>query len=114
RRSHLHIDCQAVARREGSAICMPDLVLSIRATRAAVGYDNLVVEHAAGMGGDAARLLGEGVRKGLHELRPGLEASWLAKADAAVVRAAQSREVRLNLGKLVQDAATKSGRDKAK
>src|SRR5262249_61470617 len=113
RRSHLHIDCQAVARREGSAICMPDLVLSIRATKAAVGYDNLVVEHAAGMGGDAARLLGEGVKNGLHDLRPGLEASWLAKADAAVLKAANAREVRLNLAKLVQDAAAESGSEKA-
>jgi hypothetical protein len=113
-RLHLQVDCQAVARLDGSAIWVPDLVLSIRATKAQVSYDNLVVEHAAGVGGDAARLMGEGLKKGLHELRPGLEASWLAKADAAVVKAAHAREVRLNLAKLVQDATAKIGADKAK
>ena len=113
-RLHLQVDCQADARLDASALWVPDLVLSIRATKAAVTYDNLVVEHAAGMGGDAARLMGEGVKKALHELRPGLEASWLAKADAAVVKAGHAREVRLNLAKLVQDATARSSAEKAK
>jgi hypothetical protein len=113
-RLHLQVACQAVARLDGSDAWVPDLVLSIRATKADVGYDNLVVEHAAGLGGDAARLLAEGLRSALHDLGPGLEASWLAKADAAVVKAGHTREVRLNLGKLLQDATAKSGVEKAK
>jgi len=113
-RLRLQVGCQAVARLDGSTGWMPDLVLSIRATKAEVAYDNLVVEHAAGLGGGAAKLLGEGLKNALHELQPGLEASWLAKADAAVVKAAHAREVRLNLAKLVQDAAAKIGADKAK
>jgi hypothetical protein len=113
-RLHLKVECQAVARLDAGSLWMPDLVLSIRATKAEVSYDNLVVEHAAGVGGDAAKLLGEGLKKGLHELGPGLEASWLAKADAAVVKAGHAREVRLNLAKLLQDAAARSGGAKAK
>jgi hypothetical protein len=113
-RLHLAVDCQAVARLDGSSLWVPDLVLSIRATKALVTYDNLVVEHAAGVGGDAARLMGEAVKKSLHGLRSGLEVSWLAKADAAVIKAGHAREVRLSLSKLVQDAAAKSRAEKAK
>jgi hypothetical protein len=113
-RLHLQVDCEAVAGLDSSTAWLPDLVLSIRATKVAVTYDNLVVEHAAGVGGDAARLLGEGLKAALHELRPKLEASWLAKADAAIVKAAHAREVRVNLAKLIHDAAAKPGADKTK
>jgi hypothetical protein len=113
-RLHLQVDCQASASLDGSNAWVPDVVLTIRATKAHVTYDNLVLEHAIGVGGDAARLMGDGLKNALHELRPGLEASWLAKADAAVVKAAHAREVRLHLGKLIQDAAAKAGAEKAR
>ena len=58
--------------------------------------------------------MGEGLKNALHELRPGLESSWLAKADTAVVKAAHAREVRVNLIKLLQDATAKISAEKAK
>ena len=38
---------------------MPNIIFRLRVTKADVTYDNLVVEHLNGVGGSAARLMGE-------------------------------------------------------
>jgi hypothetical protein len=68
--------------------------------QAQVSYDNLVVEHIAGIGGEAAKLIGDGLKGGLHQWRPSLEKELLAKADAAIVKAADTKEVRVSLSQL--------------
>ena len=73
----------------------------LRVTRAEVGFDNLVVEHVAGVGGDAAQVLGDAARACLHQWRPSLEKRLLDKAAAAIVKAGDTREVRLSLSKLM-------------
>ena len=80
---------------------LPDTVFRLRVTRADVSYDNLVVMHIAGIGGSGARLLGEGIRSSLKQWKPSIERELLAKANAAIVKAADTREVRLSLGSLL-------------
>ena len=72
----------------------------MRVTRADAGYDNLVVEHINGIGGSAARLMGEALRGGLKQFKPSIERDLLARVDAAIVRAADTREVRIGLSRL--------------
>jgi hypothetical protein len=64
-------------------------------------YDNLVFEHVAGFGGTAARLLGDVIVGSVKKLRPSLEQHLLDKANAAIIKAAATKEVRIHLSKLL-------------
>jgi hypothetical protein len=96
----LVLDCENTLRVEPGKGLLPNVTFRLRVTNADLSYDNLVVEHVAGIGGSAARLIGEAVRGTLKHTRPSLERDLLARADAAIVKAADSREVRLGLGGL--------------
>jgi hypothetical protein len=100
-RLKLQVDCECEARLDFKDAVLPDAVFQLHVVRADVGYDNLIVEHAARMGGTAARLLGEAVRSGLRRFDPALERSLLDRARAAIVRAGEAREVRVSLSRLL-------------
>lgn len=92
------LDCENLLRIEPSKGLIPDVVFRLRVTKADVTYDNLVVEHVAGVGGSAARLIGEAARATLRACKPSLERDLLARVNAAIVKAADTRELRLGLG----------------
>jgi hypothetical protein len=81
---------------------VPDMIFRLRATSAKLAYKDLVVEHTAGVGGSAARVIGEAIEGLVHELQPNLEQKLLDKAGAAVVRAADTREIRIGLSSLLK------------
>ncbi len=83
---------------------IPDTVFRLRVTKADVSYDNMVVEHIAGIGGTGARLLGEALRSALKQWKPSIERNLMTRADAAIVKAADTREVRLSLGNLMSNS----------
>jgi hypothetical protein len=99
-RVKLLLGCEAVTRLEANGSLLPDAFFRLRVTRADLRYDNLVVEHVAGVGGEAAKVLGDAVKGGLSEWRPSLERDLLARANAAIVRAGDTKEVRLSLANL--------------
>ncbi len=93
------LDCEATTRVE-NGVLLPDLVIEVKVTKAEVKYDNLKFEHIAGIGGEAAQLVGELAHAALTQWRPSIEKDALAKANAAVIKAGQHKEVRLSLAKL--------------
>ena len=99
---HVALDCESLLRTEPGKGLLPDLVFRLRVTKAQVSYDHLVVEHIAGIGGTAARLLGDALHSGLRQWKPSIERNLLARTEAAIVRAADTREVRIGLGGLVK------------
>jgi hypothetical protein len=99
-RVKLLLACEATTRVENHSGLLPDVSFRLRVTRADLGYDNLVVEHVAGVGGEAAKVLGDTVKGYLHEFHPALERDLLARADAAIVKAGDTKEVRVGLGNL--------------
>ena len=101
-RVKLRLRCEATARLETNGTLLPDAVLRLRVVQADVRYDNLVVEHVAGIGGAGARLLGEAARGRLREVKPSLERDLLTKADAAIVKAGDTKEVRVRLADLLK------------
>jgi hypothetical protein len=102
------LDIETIMRLETNPKSfLPDTVFRLRVTKAEVSYDNLVAEHIAGIGGTGARLVGEGLRSALKQWKPSIEKNLLARADAAVVKAADTREVRLSLGNLMAGANAK-------
>jgi hypothetical protein len=101
-RLKLTLECESTFRLEPTDKLLPDLVFRLRIVKAELSYDNLVFEHLAGIGGSGARLMGEALRSSLKQWKPSLERELLNRANAAIVRAADTREVRLGLGGLVR------------
>jgi hypothetical protein len=101
-RVKLALQCEATLRLDGTNALLPDLVVRLRVVGSRVAYDHLVVEHVAGIGGTGARWLGELVRATVRELHPSLEGCLLNRANAAILKAGDSKEVRLSVGSLLK------------
>ena len=113
-RAALKLKCELTSRLEAKpGAVLPDAVLRLRVTEAELYYADLVCEHAAGLDGPAAKAVGEAVHKLLKQVKPSLERDLLAKANAAIVKAADTREVRVELDRLLAGkppAVTRDGK----
>lgn len=99
----VHMDCEVTHRlnmQPGSSL--PDLILTMKVHKAEVFYKDLRIEHTLGMGGDAAKVVGEATHNLLTRLKPSIERDLQAKANAAIVKAADGKEYRVELAKLIQ------------
>lgn len=99
-RVKLKLKCEVTSRLEKNDSLVPDVLFRLRVLQADLSYDNFVVEHVAGVGGEAAKLLGDAV-KGTLRFHPRWERSLLDRANAAIVKAADTKEVRVSLNKLL-------------
>ena len=98
----LDMDCENTLRVEFDKNGLPDFMLRMRVTGAKLHYDKLVVEHINGIGGDAAKLIGDAAHRCMNQWRPSIERDLLAKANAAIVKAADTREIRVGFGGLIK------------
>jgi hypothetical protein len=80
---------------------IPDLMFRARVTEAKVDYKDLVVEHTLGMGGDAAKLLGKAMHEVVKVVKPDIEKDLKEKANKAIIKAADTKEIRIELEKLL-------------
>ncbi len=94
--------CESTTRTQKSDSFLPDMVFRMRVTQAHLSYDQFRVEHTAGVGGDMAKVLGETAHNLLNQLRPSIERNMLDKASQAIVKAADTKDVKLSLGKLFE------------
>ena len=99
-RVKLNLTCEATTRFENQDGLLPALVFRVRVTKADFQYDNLVVEHIAGIGGEGAKVIGDTILSTLRQVHPSLERDMIAKADQAIVKAADTKEIRVGLGNL--------------
>jgi hypothetical protein len=104
-RLRLTLDGEASTRIEPGVLLAPEAVFRLRVTRSDLRFDDFVLEHIAGIGGEAAKLFGEALRHRLHEGRPSLEDALLARANAAIVKAGDTKEVRLSLFTLFKNTS---------
>jgi hypothetical protein len=100
-RVKLTLDCEATTRIEAGKKLLPDAVFRLRVLRSDFRYENLVFEHVAGVGGDAAKILGDAAHAAVSQWRPSLERRLIEKANAAIVKAGDTKEVRVGLGKVL-------------
>lgn len=100
-RVRVTLDCEAATRIDSSQL-LPELVFNLKVTKADLKYDNLKFEHIAGVGGEAAQIIGEAAHAAVTQWRPSIERDLLARANAAIVKAGGEREVRLSLTKLLK------------
>jgi hypothetical protein len=101
----LALRCESTTRTEKKPnALLPDVIFRLRVVEAQLNYSDFVVEHTAGVGGDAAKILGNAVHDAINQWKPSLERKLLEKANAAIVKAGDTKEVRLGLSKLFEAA----------
>jgi hypothetical protein len=101
-RVNLSLRCECISRLEDKGKLLPESVFRLRVTSSDFHYDDVVFEHVAGVGGEAAKLIGEAARANLRIWRPSLEHRLIDKANAAIVKAGDTKEVRIGIGKLFE------------
>ncbi len=79
----------------------PSVSLKVEVTKAELFYEKLVIDHTAGLNGEAAKAIGDVAIQIVKAIKPNLEKDLLEKADAAIVKAAQKKELTLTLDKLL-------------
>jgi hypothetical protein len=102
-RVRITLDCEATSRIDAAHL-LPDLVVQLKVVRADLGYENLKIEHIAGLGGEAAEIIGELGQTLIKQWKPSIERDLLAKANAAILKAGEHKEVRVSLSKLLKSA----------
>jgi hypothetical protein len=101
-RVDLTLHCEAITHLEDKGKLLPDTVFRLHVTSSDFHYDDVVFEHVAGLGGEAAKLIGEAARANLRIWKPSLEQKLVDRANAAIVKAGDTKEVRVGIGKLFQ------------
>lgn len=98
----LTLHCEATTRvvRAPDKL-LPDVFFRLRVTKANLSYDNITVEHVPGLGGEAAEILGRMFYKAVHKWKPSLERNMIEKANAAIVKAGDTKDIKLSLGNLM-------------
>src|SRR5262249_50886456 len=96
----LLLKCESTTRVQKTDSTIPDVVFRMRVLDAKLTYDQFKVEHTAGVGGEIAEQLGGTIHSLVNQLRPSLEKNALEKAGQAIVKAGDTKEVKLGLGKL--------------
>ena len=81
---------------------LPDYVFKPSVTKADLTYRDLEVEHTLGMGGEAAKVLGKGFVEILKVVKPSMEKEMLEKANKAIVKATENKEIRIELESLLK------------
>jgi hypothetical protein len=84
---------------------LPEIVLKITTTEAKLFYDKLTIDHTAGLDGEDAKAIGEFVIDFIKKNAPDLEKQLLEKGNAAILKAAGTKEIKLQLDKLVSAGA---------
>jgi hypothetical protein len=96
----LNLTCELATRLEPGKLVLPDMVLRLRVLRAATAYDQLVVEHLPGFGGQTAKVLGEIIVESMKKWHPSVERNLLDRLNAAIVKAGDSKDIRIGLAGL--------------
>lgn len=96
------LKCEVATRTENGQGPLPDVVFRLRVTKADLTYRDLDVIHLGKFGGDFAEVMGKALHGCIREFRPDLERDLLKKANAAIVKAGDSKEVRVSLSKLLK------------
>lgn len=91
------LQCESLMKWEQGKSLIPDLILRLRVEQANVAYDQLHFEHVNGVGGEAAEILGQTFHSALKQWRPSIERRLLERANIALVKAADTREIRIGL-----------------
>lgn len=91
------ISCESKLSVEPGASILPVLKYRLRVVEAKAGYENLVFTHVPGLGGSAAKALGNWTVDAIQQLKPSLERKLVEKLTQKIVKAADTKEIQLSL-----------------
>lgn len=97
----LALQCESTTKAVKTGSFLPDLTFRLRVLKADLSYDHLVVEHTLGVGGDLAEAIGKGAVELIDAWKPSLQKKMLEKANQSIVKAGDTKEIKLGLGKLL-------------
>lgn len=80
---------------------LPEINLKVMTTDAKIFYEGLTIDHTAGLDGEDAKKVGDLVIDLVKSVKPDLEKQLLEKGNAAIVKAAGTKEIKLELDKLM-------------
>ena len=98
----LLLKCESTTKVTKTDSFIPDVSFRMRVLDARLTYDDFVVEHTAGVGGEVAQALGDALHSTVKQIKPSLEKNMLEKANKAIVKAGDTKEVKLGIGKLLE------------
>jgi hypothetical protein len=99
----LLLKAEVVSKREmKKGSFFPELTLKLRVTDANLYHEKLVVDHTAGLDGDAAKAIGDVLLDVAKAIKPNIEKDLRDRAEAAIVKAVGIREFKLTLDQLLQ------------
>jgi hypothetical protein len=96
------LTCESTSRAVKTGSLLPEVVFRMRVLDAKLSYDEFRVDHTAGVGGDLAKLTGDALHDTIKLWMPSLERDLKEKAQAAIVKAGDTKEVKLGLGRLLE------------
>lgn len=97
----LTMQCELRTRVEKSDSLLPDIVIQVNVASSDLRYEKLVFEHVAGLGGEVAERLGKTAHACLTQWKPSIERNLIQKANQAIIKAGQNKEVRISFSKLL-------------
>jgi hypothetical protein len=105
-RVSLNLSCELTTRLEPGKVLLPDMIVRLRVLHSTTAYDQLVVEHLPGFGGQTAKILGEIIVENMKRWHPSVERNLMDRLNVAIVKAGDSKDIRIGLAGL-QRAAKK-------
>jgi len=81
---------------------VPNLTLRVRVTNADLTYRDFVCEHTLGMDGKPAEVMGKVALEFAKKVKPNLEKDLLSQANTGIVKAADTKEIRLEFDKILK------------
>jgi hypothetical protein len=85
-----------------SGSLVPNFMLRVRVTKADLQYRDFVCEHTLGVDGKPAEVMGKTVLEFVKKVKPNLEKDMLAQANAGIVKAADTKEIRIEFDKILK------------
>ncbi len=98
----LGLRCESTSKVVKTGSLLPDVTFRLRVLDAKLSYDQFKVEHTAGLGGEAAEIIGNALHDTITQAKPSLEKNMLERANKAIIKAGDTKEIKLGLGKLFE------------
>lgn len=101
----LTVKAEVTSRQERPPTALlPTYVLAVRVYQVRLDYDQVVVDRILGLDGKAAKVVGDGIREAIRRFKPDFEEQLRQRAEAAIIRITDNRQVHLTLDEWLRRA----------
>ena len=94
------LSCEVHLETKATRYLLPEILFRLKVKQANVDYENLVLEHVYGLGGEGAKLIGDIAQDIVKQFKPSLEKRLLERLEKSLVKALDNKSVKVSVGKL--------------